>query len=67
MTALGDRLVILLIGITGLVGLFAFWSGYLEALVAEPFEWVIRGGFVLLFFVIVGYIWWRSRMTDPAK
>ncbi len=67
MSALGDRLVIMIIALTGLAGLFAFWSGYLEGQVSEPMEWVLRGMLVLLFVIIMLYIWRRSRMTDPTK
>lgn len=66
MTALGDRLVILLIAITGIAGVFAFWSGYIEAMFEGWLKWGLRGLTVLIFLILVAVIWRRSRITKET-
>lgn len=66
MTALGDRLVIMLIAVTGLAGLFAWWSGWIEGALGGSLEWLMRGVLIIIFLLLVAFIWRRSRVTKET-
>ena len=67
MTALGDRLVILIIAVTGIAGLFAFWSGFIEGMVEGWLKWALRAAMILLFLLLIGFVWYRSRLTTESN
>jgi uncharacterized membrane protein len=62
----GDRLLITVVVVTGFGAIFAWWSGFLEAQVGEPAEYLLRGGLVLLFLVLMVGIWRRFKSMDEA-
>jgi uncharacterized membrane protein len=62
----GDRLLITVVVVTGFGAIFAWWSGFLEAQVDEPAEYLLRGGLVLLFLVLMVGIWRRFKSMDEA-
>ncbi len=64
MTALGDRLVILLIVATALAGMFAWWSGFIEGMFGGWAELLLRVLLVLLFVALIFVVWRKSRMTE---
>lgn len=67
MSAIGDRLVILLIVATGLAGLFAWWSGFVEGVFGGWTEWGIRAVLAIVFLALIVAVWRRSRMTTADE
>ena len=61
MAPLGDRLVIMVIVVTGLAGLFAWWSGFIEGALGGWEQLFVRGFLVLLFVLIIVFVWQRFR------
>jgi hypothetical protein len=59
-----DRTVFLIIVGTGFAGLFAWWSGLIEAELGGLTEMVVRGFLVLLFFAIMVGAWWTFKSMD---
>ena len=64
MAPLGDRIVIMVVVVTGLAGLFAWWSGFIEGALGGSAELAVRGLFILLFLVIVVLVWRRFREME---
>lgn len=61
MAPLGDRIVIMVVVVTGLAGLFAWWSGFIEGALGGWEQLFVRGLLVLLFVLIVVFVWRRFR------
>ena len=61
MAPLGDRIVIMVVVVTGLAGLFAWWSGFIEGALGGWVQLFVRGLLVLLFVLIVVFVWRRFR------
>lgn len=61
MAPLGDRIVIMVVVVTGLAGLFAWWSGFIEGALGGWEQLFVRGFLVLLFVLVVVFVWRRFR------
>jgi hypothetical protein len=61
---IGDRTIMLIIVGTGFAGLFAWWSGLIEAEFGGLTEIVFRSFLILLFFAIMIGAWRVFRSMD---
>jgi len=62
----GDRIMIMVVVATGFAVIFAWWSGFVEAEIGGVSEYLIRGGLIALFLVLMVVIWRRFEAMDES-